>query len=206
MLLHLIETHNTGIQKLILRGNTISRNVLMDIQEILHERNQYNRSDDEETSSSGSDSSIESDEDQLQPKTIKTGTKDDDVRSSTTALNQFPIDNDNTDAAPKDIGEASEFTAEVLQITQINGKSNSGELNSDENQSADEQTKDVPSEKSRLKSTDGYFDRDHMVYSNLYIQAQQREKKDPPSYKYAVKSLGDARYLHVMRVSKDGYG
>ena len=207
-MLYLLETHVTNISKLVLRGNTISRNVLKDIQALLQQRNRDNRSEqDEESSSSSSDSSLDSDDEQLEQKNIEASTKhEDDVRSSTTALNQFPIWNDHRDETAKDIDQEPEHVATRLRRSESNENPDSRELGSDENESADDQTKAGSSEESHLKAMNGYFDRDHTVYSNLHIQAQQREKEDPPSYKDAVKSLDDAMYSHVMRTSKDGYG
>ena len=199
-MLHLLETHVTNISKLVLRGNTISRNVLKDIQALLQQRNRDNRSEqDEESSSSSSDSSLDSDDEQLEQKSIEASTKhdEDDVRSSTTALNQFPIGNDHRDETAKDIDQEPEHVATRLRRSESNENPDSRELGSDENESADDQTKAGSSEESHLKTMNGYFDRDHTVYSNLYIQAQQRKKEDPPSYKDAVKSLDDAMYSHV---------
>ena len=212
MLLHLLETHGTNLRKLVLRGNAISRSLLKDIQKLLHQITQYCKSSQEQDSSSSSCDSSESEDDyELLEKHPKKETEDDqdDAKSSTTALHNFTLEKDKINKNNNKEREINGTNEKVKSHERrySHDSSDSGELGSDENESADESDRNGSSEGgSHLKTMDDYFSRDQTVYSNLYIKAQQGNDENPPSYDDTVKSRNDAMFSHVMRVSKDGYG
>ena len=219
MLLHLLEAHETNIRKLLLQRNTISRNMLKDIQELLHERNpDYRAEHDEHSSNSSSDSSCESDDNQLLPKSADVRTKEDqdDIDRGNAAVFDCPIEGCKEEVhSERKHGSDWEVDLDRDGTTKnspkIHGRyphdgSNSIDLGSDGNGSGDEQNRDLSSEGSHLKPFDDYFNSDQTVYSNLYIQARQRNLESSPSYKDAATTKYETVYSHVMRASKDGYG
>ena len=213
MLLHLLETHETNVQKLVLRGNTISRCLLKNIQELLHQKTRYCKSDQEQDSCSSSKDSSESEGDyELHEKNPLREIEDDqdDAKSSTTALHNFTIERGKMNKKDQLEPEANDTQNKGVKShpgPHSHNTSDSGELGSDENDSIDEEDKNGLSEEgSHLKTMDDYFSRDQTVYSNLYIQAQQRDDENPPSHDDKVKTINDAMFARVMRVSKDGYG
>ena len=147
MLLHLLETQETNVQKLVLRGNTISRSLLKNIQELLHQKAQYCKSDQERSSCSSSTDSSESEDDyELLEKNPGKETEDDqdDAKSSTTALHNFTVERGEMNKNDKMEREANDTTHEGVKNDQrphSHNTSDSGELGSNENDSIDEEDK-----------------------------------------------------------------
>lgn len=217
LLLHTFETHKTSLRKVVLRGNTISRRLLKDVQESLRE--QLRRSPPEDsTSGSYTDSSSNSDiEDQLEPQVRKFGTtkrdpKPDAVNSSTTALLDFSMEDTpgETARASSPLGNNTEhkterpYNPEQGLVVRIEEPSENHE---DHGTKGETTPKNESDEGSELRTVEGYIGGQQRVYSNLYLQSQQQEGEGLPSYSDAMKHKADqATYSHAMRASLNGYG